>query len=71
MKQTDELVTIYWATSVMEGELVRGRLEAEGIPALVAYDALTQTVLGGTGQAQVRVPEKFAQRARELLRTAN
>ena len=59
----------------IEAEILRGRLEAEGIPARVAYRSQIGMPRGwspgglgfGIGSFSVRVPEAYADQAREVL----
>jgi hypothetical protein len=64
-----ELVTIYSAADAVQAHLVKGVLEAEGIPVHIGGEAL----LGAIGelpatvlQVTVQVPPPFAAEAREL-----
>ena len=54
----------------MEAEIVRGRLEAEQIPAMLAYESVGQVfglTMDGLGQVQVKVPEQLAEAARAII----
>lgn len=59
----------------LEAEIIRGRLEAEGIPARVAYRSSigvprgwSPTGLGfGIGSFSVRVPDTYVRQARDVL----
>jgi hypothetical protein len=53
----DELVRVFATPSAMEGELAKGRLEAEGIPVLLM------------GPAVLFVPSAFEAQARLILET--
>ena len=64
-----ELVTVYKAANGVQAHLVRGVLEAEGIPVSIRGEAL----MGAIGElpvtlldVEVRVPPEYAARAREL-----
>ena len=54
-----------------EAEMLRGRLEAEGVPAIVA-DAHTARVISALqvaiGGVRILVPEAYLEKAREVLR---
>jgi hypothetical protein len=53
-----------------EAQLVRGKLEAEGIPAVVQDEHLVQmnwTYSQTIGGVQVQVPEEALERARQIL----
>jgi hypothetical protein len=63
-------VVVWEAANVMEAEIVKSRLEAEGIPAIIRSEALGQIyglTLGGLAAADVLVPAPLADRAIELL----
>jgi hypothetical protein len=66
----DKLVAIYSAKQI-EAQIIKGRLENEGIPALLSYDS-SSLVFGftvdGLGEVKIMVPERFAEQAREILR---
>ena len=67
---THKLVTVYTALGQMEAEIVRGRLEAEQIPAVLVYESVGQVfglTMDGLGQVQVKVPEQFADAARDIV----
>ena len=64
----DEFVNVLTTTSVVEGELARGRLESEGIPVLLEGAGLDAPY--PTGPVYVLVPA-FEARARELLEESN
>ncbi|MBI5877617.1 MAG: DUF2007 domain-containing protein [Chloroflexi bacterium] len=69
---THELVSVYVAQGHLEAEVVRGRLESEGVPAMLSYESLGLVyglTLDGLGQVHVRVPGAFAARARAILAT--
>ena len=70
MKNKDSLVTVYVAGNHAEAEIVKGRLESEGIPVLLRYES-AGIVLGltvdGLGQVEVQVPSSSAQRAKDIL----
>jgi hypothetical protein len=65
-----ELTTVYVASSQPEAQIVKGRLETEGIPVMLRYESLG-LVFGlttdGLGQVRVQVPSSLAQKATEIL----
>jgi hypothetical protein len=64
------LTTVYIANGQPEAEIVKGRLESEGIPAMLRYESagvVYGLTIDGLGQVQVQVPSSLAQRAREIL----
>jgi Putative prokaryotic signal transducing protein len=70
MHPVSKLVTVYTALGRMEAEIVRGRLEAEQIPSMLAYESVGQVfglTMDGLGQVQVMVPEQYAELARKVV----
>ncbi len=64
--------TVYTAREKTEAEIVKGRLESEGIPALLKYESaglVYGIMVNGLGQVQVQVPSDLAEEAREILDT--
>jgi len=70
MAGKEKLVAICNARQI-EAQIIKGRLENEGIPVLLSYDS-SSLVFGltvdGLGMVKIMVPEKFAEQAREILR---
>ena len=70
MDKQEKLVTVYRACGQLEAEIVRSRLEIEGILALLKYESIGSVyglTVDGLGQVEVQVPAKFAERAREII----
>jgi hypothetical protein len=65
----DELVNVLTTSSVIEGELARGRLESEGVPVLLKGAGLDAPY--PTGPVYVFVPASLEARARQLLDEIN
>ena len=68
---TDEsLVTIYESEGMLEAEVVKAKLEANGIPVLLKYDAAGQ-IFGMTavplGRVEVQVPRDLEEDALDVL----
>jgi hypothetical protein len=64
------LATVYIASGQPEAEIVKGRLESEGIPAVLRYESagiVYGLTINGLGQVEVQVPASLAQHAREVL----
>jgi hypothetical protein len=64
------LTTVYMANGQPEAEIVKGRLESEGIPAVLRYESagiVYGLTIDGLGQVEVQVPSSLAQPAREIL----
>lgn len=67
-------VVVWEAANLMEAEIVKSRLEADGIPAIIRSEALGQIyglTMGGLAAADVLVPAPLADRAVELLASAS
>ncbi|MEI6185779.1 MAG: DUF2007 domain-containing protein [Dehalococcoidia bacterium] len=74
MDAEDKLVTVYKACGQPEAEIVRGRLEIEGILALLKYESIGSVyglTVDGLGQVEVQVPAKYADRAREIIESSS
>ena len=70
MSEETGLTTVYIANGQPEAEIVKGRLENEGIPAMLRYESagvVYGLTINGLGQVQVQVPSSLAQHAREIL----
>jgi hypothetical protein len=65
-----DLVEVARLLDPTEGEMLRGRLEAEGVPALVAdRQTATQVLYRYTiGGVRILVPEAYLERAREIVK---
>ena len=65
-----EMVTVYVAWGQPEAEIVRGRLECEGIPTVLRYESVGLVyglTVNGLGKVEIRVPAIYAAIAREIL----
>lgn len=63
-------VVVYRTAGRLPAEVVRGRLIAEGIPAILQYDAAAAVypvTVDGIGEVRILVPEPLAQAAREVI----
>ena len=69
-EESQEPVVVWEAPNQMEAQIVAGRLQSEGIPAMIRGES-AGTVFGfATGslaQADVLVPGPLAEKAREIL----
>ena len=64
------LVSIYTSTGPLAAEVVKGRLESAGIPAMLKYESIGRTMgltLDGLGEVQVMVQKEREQEALALL----
>ena len=65
----DELVNVLTTSSVLEGEIAKGRLESKGIPVLLKGEGIDAPY--PTGPVYVFVPASFEARARQMLDEGN
>lgn len=69
-EQTVRFVTVHKVQGHTLAEMIRARLESEGIPVALSYQSVGR-VLGitvdGLGEVRITVPEPLADRAREIL----
>jgi hypothetical protein len=68
-----EPVVVWEAANAMEAEVVKGRLESAGIPAIVRSEALGAIyglTTGSLAAADVLVPAALAEKALDLLHSA-
>ncbi len=68
--KTPEYVTVYTSMGPLGAEVVKGRLESAGIPALLKYESAGRVfglTLDGLGQVEVLVSKEREQEARELI----
>jgi len=66
------LETVYRASGLLQAQVIKGRLEASGIPAVLDYEAVGQVygfTVDGLGEVRVMVPVERAEEARELITT--
>lgn len=72
MTEANPLITVYVAQGQFEAEIVRGRLEMEGIPSILSYESagvVYGIIADGLGKVEVRVPEPMAKMAKLVLST--
>ena len=63
------MVTVCTARQ-MEAEIIKGRLESEGIPALLSYESaglVYGLTTNGLGEVRIMVPKHLAKEAKEIL----
>jgi len=69
MSVKEQLITICTARQ-MEAQIIQGRLESEGIPALLSYESLGLVyglTIDGLGEVKIIVPSHLAKEAKEVL----
>lgn len=65
-----KLVTVYAAQGMLTAQVIKGKLESVGIPALLAYESLGPIyglTVDGLGMVRVQVPERYAADAVALI----
>jgi len=64
------LIQVAVTSGLLQAEIIKGKLETNGIPVLLEYESLGPVMgltLDGLGQVRVLVPEDQAEIARALL----
>jgi hypothetical protein len=54
----------------MEAQIMKGRLESEGIPVLLSYESaglIYGLTVDGLGEVKIMVPKHLAEEAKEIL----
>ena len=65
-----ELVTIYETQGILSAEVIKGKLEAAGIPALLRYESAGLVIgvtVDGLGTVKVQVPEDWEAEALAVI----
>ena len=69
MSAREQLVTVCTA-KYMEAQIIKGRLESEGIPVLLSYESaglIYGLTVDGLGEVKIMVPQRLAEEAKEIL----
>ncbi len=67
-QQETKLERVYTASGQLEAHVIKGKLESEGITALLQYESqILGITVDGLGQVRIMVPEDLAERAREII----
>jgi hypothetical protein len=69
MSASEQLVTVRTA-NYLEAQIIKGRLESEGIPVLLSYESaglIYGITVDGLGEVKVMVPQHLAEEAKEIL----
>jgi hypothetical protein len=64
------LEVVYRASGLLRAQVIKGRLEVSGIPAVLDYDSVSQVfgiTIDGLGEVRVMVPIEHVDEARELI----
>ncbi len=57
-------------TTYMKAQVIKGRLESEGIPVLLSYESaglVYGITVDGLGEVKIMVPKHLAKEAKEIL----
>lgn len=66
--QRQGLEVVFTAQGMLEANIIKGRLEASGIPALLDHESqVWGMVIDQLGEVRIFVPAEHAQAARDLL----
>lgn len=69
MSAEEQLVTVRVARQI-EAQIIKGRLESEGIPVLLSYESaglVYGLTVDGIGEVRIMVPTSVAEEARAIL----
>ena len=69
MSASEQLVTVC-TVRYMEAQIMKGRLESEGIPVLLSYESaglIYGLTVDGLGEVKIMVPKHLAEEAKEIL----
>jgi hypothetical protein len=69
MSASEQLVTVRTA-KYLEAQIIKGRLESEGIPVLLSYESaglVYGITVDGLGEVKIMVPSNLAKEAKEIL----
>ncbi len=72
MPEDIRFTTVYVASGQPEAQIIKGRLESEGIPVVLRYESaglVYGLTIDGLGQVEIQVPSSLTQEAREILST--
>jgi len=73
MSSEERLVTVRVARQI-EAQIIKGRLESEGIPVLLAYESaglIYGLTVDGMGEVRIMVPKSLTEQAKEILEMGN
>ncbi len=69
-KRKDAWTVVAVETGMLRADIVKGRLESEGIPVTLRYEAVGKIyglTLDGLGQVEILVPGDYLSKSREIL----
>jgi len=65
-----DLIQIYSVAGILTAEVLKGKLESEGIPVLLSYESLGPVMgltVNGLGEVRILVPADFVEDARQVI----
>ncbi len=70
--EQSELVVVYTTNGALRAEIIKGKLESAGIPAIIRAESqnVIPMTVDGIGKAEVLVPRAREQEARAVLETS-
>jgi len=71
-KKMDELSTIF-ITNLKEAQIIKGKLEVEGIPVLLSYESaaiIYGFTADGLGKVEIKVPKDWEEIAKKIIEEA-
>ena len=72
IESTDDKLYVIAIARQIEAQIIKGRLESEGIPVLLSYESaglVYGLTIDGLGEVKVMVPEHLAKEAKSILDT--
>ena len=69
MQKNEELVVVYTTQGALRAEIIKGKLESAGIPAIIRAESqnVIPMTVDGIGKAEVLVSKEREQEARQVL----
>jgi len=67
----DNWEVVHFSAGLLQANIIKGRLETEGIPTRLSYEAAGEIyaiTVDGLGEVRILVPKDEAPRAREILK---
>lgn len=70
IEHLNENLSVIATANQIEAQIIKGRLESEGIPVLLSYESaglVYGLTIDGLGEVKIMVPEHLVKEARSLL----
>jgi hypothetical protein len=68
---TENKLTVIATARQMEAQIIKGRLESEGIPTLLSYESaglVYGLTINGLGEVKIMIPSHLAEEAKNILK---